>query len=106
MVITLRVARAKMVDCGPTSRVVYLLSVIFSLCLQIWGKKTLKFVSLVYRHGDRSPNNVYGNDTNTEDTWPQGFMQLSQINHILTGSVLTVSRRLFGGRKLPHTSCK
>ncbi|XP_019646427.1 PREDICTED: prostatic acid phosphatase-like [Branchiostoma belcheri] len=32
----------------------------------------------VYRHGDRSPVLSFPNDNNTEDTWPQGFGQLSQ----------------------------
>ncbi|CAH1230925.1 ACP2 [Branchiostoma lanceolatum] len=69
-----------MADSRSISRVIYFLSVILSLILQIRGRRTLKFVSLVYRHGDRSPFNVYGNDTNTEDTWPQGFMQFSQVS--------------------------
>ncbi|XP_078579278.1 prostatic acid phosphatase-like [Branchiostoma floridae x Branchiostoma japonicum] len=68
-----------MADSRATSRVVYILLVNLLLCLHIRGKRTLKFVSLVYRHGDRTPYNVYGNDTNTEDTWPQGFMQLTRV---------------------------
>ncbi|XP_035674565.1 prostatic acid phosphatase-like [Branchiostoma floridae] len=68
-----------MADSRATSRVVYILLVNLLLCLHIRGKRTLKFVSLLYRHGDRTPYDVYGNDTNTEDTWPQGFMQLTRV---------------------------
>ncbi|XP_069821954.1 lysosomal acid phosphatase [Dendropsophus ebraccatus] len=39
----------------------------------------LRFVTLVYRHGDRSPVRTYPNDVHQESAWPQGFGQLTQI---------------------------
>ncbi|XP_073692112.1 lysosomal acid phosphatase-like [Garra rufa] len=42
------------------------------------GERTLKFVTVLYRHGDRSPVEAYPNDPYKESDWPQGFGQLSQ----------------------------
>ncbi|XDV43927.1 hypothetical protein PO909_012312 [Leuciscus waleckii] len=42
------------------------------------GESTLKFVSVLYRHGDRSPTETYPNDPYKESDWPQGFGQLSK----------------------------
>lgn len=42
------------------------------------GERTLKFVTVLYRHGDRSPIKAYPNDPYKESDWPQGFGQLSQ----------------------------
>ncbi|XP_056601050.1 lysosomal acid phosphatase [Triplophysa dalaica] len=41
--------------------------------------RTLKFVTVLYRHGDRSPIKAYPNDPYQESAWPQGFGQLSLI---------------------------
>ncbi|XP_069751106.1 prostatic acid phosphatase-like [Narcine bancroftii] len=41
--------------------------------------RTLAFVNLIYRHGDRSPIQAYPSDPYTEKDWPQGFAQLTQI---------------------------
>ncbi|XP_053304332.1 lysosomal acid phosphatase [Spea bombifrons] len=41
--------------------------------------RQLRFVTLVYRHGDRSPVKTYPNDAHRESAWPQGFGQLTQI---------------------------
>ncbi|OWF40461.1 lysosomal acid phosphatase-like isoform X2 [Mizuhopecten yessoensis] len=39
----------------------------------------LKLVNLVYRHGDRSPIDVYKGDPNGKDNWPDGMGWLSKI---------------------------
>ncbi|XP_029928930.1 lysosomal acid phosphatase [Myripristis murdjan] len=47
-----------------------------------WGKlsaeRKLAFVTVLFRHGDRSPVRAYPNDPYKESSWPQGFGQLSQ----------------------------
>ncbi|XP_075068544.1 prostatic acid phosphatase [Mixophyes fleayi] len=52
------------------------------ICLLLFCKTTaekkLKFVVLVFRHGDRSPIKTYPNDKYKEDIWPDGFEQLTQ----------------------------
>ncbi|CEF71105.1 Histidine phosphatase superfamily, clade-2-containing protein [Strongyloides ratti] len=42
-------------------------------------KETLIFVTSVWRHGDRSPTKlIYKNDIHTEDTWENGWGQLTE----------------------------
>ncbi|CAI5788317.1 prostatic acid phosphatase-like [Podarcis lilfordi] len=44
----------------------------------ITGRK-LKYVALVYRHGDRSPLSSFPTNVVNEDAWPQGFAQLTKL---------------------------
>ncbi|XP_071782578.1 lysosomal acid phosphatase isoform X1 [Centroberyx gerrardi] len=49
----------------------------------VWGKvaaeRKLAYVTVLFRHGDRSPVKAYPTDRYQESAWPQGFGQLSQV---------------------------
>jgi len=44
------------------------------------AQSTLKFVQILFRHGDRNPNRPWGpQDPNPESVWPQGWGQLTNL---------------------------
>ncbi|XP_025027697.1 testicular acid phosphatase homolog [Python bivittatus] len=49
------------------------------LLLSAAQERTLRFVTLVYRHGDRSPLGTYPTDPHKAAAWPHGFQQLSEV---------------------------
>eukprot|EP00079_Xenopus_tropicalis_P026913 XP_012820985.2 PREDICTED: prostatic acid phosphatase isoform X3 [Xenopus tropicalis] len=54
-------------------------SLISSLVIHIAAGRELKFAVILYRHGDRSPIATFPNDNHTEDSWPDGFGQLTKL---------------------------
>ncbi|XP_018123000.1 prostatic acid phosphatase [Xenopus laevis] len=67
-------------DCGYRSvQFYFFFSMISLLVIRTAVGSELKFAVILFRHGDRSPIETYPNDNYTEDSWPDGFGELTKL---------------------------
>ncbi|XP_071792093.1 LOW QUALITY PROTEIN: prostatic acid phosphatase-like [Asterias amurensis] len=56
-----------------------LITMVLAICstFSVNGERSLQLVNVLYRHGDRTPVDVYPSDPHKADTWPEGLGQLT-----------------------------
>ncbi|KAM6101712.1 prostatic acid phosphatase-like [Theristicus caerulescens] len=64
---------------NPSRILCFSFHIILILLQQTTAERELKFVVVVFRHGDRTPVTSFPTDLHKESEWPQGYGQLTKI---------------------------